>query len=225
MRKIILFLAIITAVSCETIQYDGETRLVVEGKVVDKNQNPVPDVDIEIVAYSNPNSKAEDLISYGNTDASGNFQLIIPAPKDTNDYLKVIVNQIGNGRQQKSYNSILRKDFSNYKLALLPIVLYANSDLSQLVVNSQHNNSNFRVSNVRLTNGFQSEDVFEFNPVGSDYIDQEYFEYYFKVLKNQMVSISYKTTDFTNPAAPTITEHTESFFVNNEPTFTYTIQY
>ena len=223
MRKITLFLAVLTVVSCETIQYDGETRLVIEGKVVDKEQHPIPGTDIEITAYSETN--ATDLISYGTTDASGNFQLIIPAPKDTNDYLQVIVNQIGNGRQQKRYNSILRKDFSNYKLVLSPIVLYANSDLSQLVVNSQPNNSNSFVSNVRLTNGFQSEDVFEFNPIGSDYVDQEYFEYYFKVLKNQMVSISYTTSDFTNPAAPIITEHTESFFVNNEPTFTYTIQY
>ncbi|GEP50872.1 hypothetical protein FNO01nite_15440 [Flavobacterium noncentrifugens] len=223
MKKILLFFILLAAVSCETIEYDGQTRLVIEGKVVDKNQNPIPETTVRIVAYNSAiYEKTEDLISFGTTDASGNFQLIIPAPKENGQFLSVQINTPENQNQQKFYNSILRKNFTDYKLRLDPVVLYPYGELTRLTVLTNQLNSSKAISDIRITAGIQSEDYFEFNPSPEDFISNEF---YFRVLKNQMISVNYKVTDYSSGNAPVVNEYVDSFMVNSDDIVNHTINY
>ena len=68
MKRITLILCILfSLISCE-IQYDGETKIVVTGKIIDQNGNPIPEKNIDITIYSDDMYTPSDLISYGKSD-------------------------------------------------------------------------------------------------------------------------------------------------------------
>ena len=219
MKKIVLFCVLMLMVSCDSIQYDGKVRLVITGQIVDKNNNPIPDAPIDVVAYREE-SNASDLISYGSTDASGNFLLIIPAPKGSEDLIEVIINENDQTRQKKIYRSIKQKDFNEYKLILPKTILYANTDLSKLEIQTRQNNPNKNISELRLTSGFEADEIVAYNPQPDDLTGI----YSFLVLKNQSVTISYKLTEYNNGTIVT-TEHTETIAISDQSNVSHTINY
>lgn len=219
MKKILLFCLLLLMVSCDSIQYDGKVRLVIAGQVVDKNNNPIPDAPIDVVAYREE-SNAQDLISYGKSDASGNFLLIIPSPKGSDDLIEVIINENDLHKQKKNYRSIKQKDFNQYKLTLPRTVLYSYADLSRLEIEIRQNTPSKSISEVRLTSGLHAEEVVEYNSL-PDYFPNFYT---FLVLKNQNVTLSYKLTENIN-STPVITEHSEVIAINNTSIVEHTISY
>lgn len=219
MKKLLVFCLLLLMVSCDSIQYDGKVRLVITGQVVDKNNNPIPDAPIDVVAYREE-SNVHDLISYGTSDASGNFVLIIPGPKGSEDLIEVVINENDQTRQKKIYRSIEPKDFNEYKLILPKTILYANTDLSRLEIETIENNPNKSITDLRLTSGFEAEEIVDYNP------QPDYFTnfYSFLVLKNQSVTISYKLTEYINGTAVT-TEYSETIFISNQSNVSHTINY
>lgn len=206
-------------VSCDSIQYDGKVRLVITGQVVDKNNNPILGMPIDVVAYREE-SNAHDLISYGTSDASGNFVFIIPEPKGSEDLIEVVINENDLIKQKKIYRSIKQKDFKEYKLTLPATVLYANAELSRLEIETQQNNPNKSISEVRLTSGFEADEVVAYNPQPDNLTNF----YSFLVLKNQNVTISYKLTEYIN-SAPVTTTHSETIAIPNQSNVSHTINY
>ena len=124
MKRITLILCILfSLISCE-IQYDGETKIVVTGKIIDQNGNPIPEKNIDITIYSDDMYTPSDLISYGKSDQNGNFTLIFPAPKV--DYkFSVSINNLINQTSEFQAKEIIAKkiNFENYKLDLDKITL------------------------------------------------------------------------------------------------------
>jgi len=221
MKKILLFFILLTAVSCDIIEYDGETRLVIQGQTVTPANAPIPGTSVKITIYKGLN-ETSDVISYGESDASGNFQLLIPAPKNENNFIRVELITPSSANQIKTFSSIMRKDFSVYKLDFGQIKIYNENELTQLTVVQNHVNPNNSISDIRITSGLQSEDVVEFNPVPPP--DPTLWETYFKVLNNQMITLSYKVTDH-SAAVPVTTEYHDSIRIDTDPTIIYTIQY
>lgn len=77
MKKILLIITTLLLISCQ-IQYDGESKFIVQTKVVDKNGNPIPGVPISVRVS---NGILSDEISLSDTNADGRATLLFPPPE------------------------------------------------------------------------------------------------------------------------------------------------
>ena len=103
----LIFCILFLATSCE-IQYDGETKIAVTGKLIDQNGNPIPNKNVDITIYSDDMYTPSDLISFGKSDQNGNFTLIFPAPKV--DYkFSISINNLINQTSEFQAKEIIAK--------------------------------------------------------------------------------------------------------------------
>ena len=49
MRKLAILLFAFLLLSCQGITYDGETKLVIKGKIVDENNQPIADNEVLLI--------------------------------------------------------------------------------------------------------------------------------------------------------------------------------
>ena len=85
MKKNILILLTIFCFGCNKLEFYGDTFYTVTGKIVDQNNNPVPNfkVRVEVSKYEFSGSLYGDteikkIIGSGITDTNGNFQFSFP---------------------------------------------------------------------------------------------------------------------------------------------------
>lgn len=221
MRKIIFLLFILfTCYSCE-IQYDGETRLVVQGQLVDRNSNPIPNKRIEINNFSDGTYTPSDLISYTKTDSEGKFLMIFPAPKGEDIEIITILNgynfdddyatlNYATGFQNKSI-SALKKNFKNYKLDLNQVTLYKNDEITQLEIVLNKTSTTKQIRTIHAE-GLQANDFTDLNYKNENH----YLETHFNVVKNQNVHLSYTIEDYSDPTKVVTTNHEAVIAVNSE---------
>ncbi|TDP03427.1 hypothetical protein [Flavobacterium sp. 245] len=220
MKKILLlFFTLLLCYSCE-IQYDGETRIVVQGQLIDKNNNPVSNKKIEITTSTGGTFGTSDLISYTNSDADGRFTLIFPAPK--NDSISIItsINEFQNNELQSKAINALKKNFRNYKLDLNQIVLYETKDITQLdfILNKTTNNKEIRDIQIE---GLQSDSYIDLNAKKNI---SHVINTHFDVIKNQNINLSYTIVDYSDPTKPVSTNYKAVIAVNSEKAI-HTITY
>ncbi|MHC0440442.1 hypothetical protein [Flavobacterium sp. 3-210] len=217
MRKILfLFFILFTCYSFE-IQYDGGTRLVVQGQLVDRNSNPIPNKRIEINNFSDGTYTPSDLISYTKTDSEGKFLMAFPAPKG--EEIAIITELNGYnfaddystmGYQYKSI-STLKKNFINYKLDLNQITLYKNDEITQLEIQLNKTSTNKIVTALDVQ-GVLSKDFIDLNYKNENH----YLETNFYVVKNQNVHLSYTIADYSDPTKMVTTNHETNIPINSE---------
>lgn len=219
-RIAVIFCILFLVTSCE-IQYDGETKIVVTGKIVDENENPIPNKYIQIDVLDGPGLilPGSDLISFGKSDQHGNFTLIFPAPKDGNR-ISISINDIINQFDEyQSKNIIANKmNFENYKLDLNNIILYKTESITALKLILNKTSTNKQLTDIKIE-GKQPNSQIDLNPEQNnpDYLDTS-----FNVIKNQTVVLKYTIIDYSN--TPTPTTNSVSIPINNDAV-TYTITY
>jgi hypothetical protein len=228
MKKILIVCCILfTFISCD-IQYDGETKLVVTGKLIDKNGIPIPETNVDILINGLGTYSNSDIISYGKTDKKGNFTYIFPAPGSENEINISINNYIlnydskntTNEYQQKQIIALL-KNFKNYKLNLNTITLYRNDDITQLQIilnpiTDKKQLLDFNIEGIIIT------DFFNLNPlVNPNYTPS--IETNYSISKNQTLILKYKVIDYSSGTSIT-TENNISIPVANEKVI-YTLTY
>ncbi|WP_426485594.1 hypothetical protein [Flavobacterium sp. 2] len=221
MRKILfLFFILFTSYSCE-IQYDGETRLVVQGQLVDRNSNPIPNKRVEINNFSDGTYTPSDLISYTKTDSEGKFLMIFPAPKGEDIAIITTLNgynfdddyatlNYATGFQNKSITA-LKKNFKNYKLDLNQVTLYKNDEITQLQIQLNKTSTNKTVTALDVQ-GILSKDFTDLNYKNENH----YLETNFNVIKNQNVRLSYTIADYSDPTKVVTTNHETIISINSE---------
>ncbi|WP_269242475.1 Ig-like domain-containing protein [Flavobacterium limnophilum] len=219
MKRITLILCILfSLISCE-IQYDGETKIVVTGKIIDQNGNPIPEKNIDITIYSDDMYTPSDLISYGKSDQNGNFTLIFPAPKV--DYkFSVSINNLINQTSEFQAKEIIAKkiNFENYKLDLDKITLYKRESITTLKLILNHTSTNKQLKDIEIE-GKQANSYIDLNPLQNN---SDYLNTYYSVVKNQTILLKYTIIDHSNAATPTA--HSISIPIINDAV-TYTITY
>ena len=85
-----LALLIIGLILMSCTSYEGDTKIIYEGRVLDATGNPLAGIPVNILvkrtigiwAFPILYSRDTDLISYTTTDAMGRYKLIFPKPKD-----------------------------------------------------------------------------------------------------------------------------------------------
>ncbi len=219
MKRITLILCILfSLISCE-IQYDGETKIVVTGKIIDQNGNPIPEKNIDITIYSDDMYTPSDLISYGKSDQNGNFTLIFPAPKV--DYkFSVSINNLINQTSEFQAKEIIAKkiNFENYKLDLDKITLYKRESITTLKLILNQTSTNKQLKDIEIE-GKQANSYIDLNPLQNN---SDYLNTYYSVVKNQTILLKYTIIDHSNAATPTA--HSISIPIINDAV-TYTITY
>jgi hypothetical protein len=221
MKRITLLICILFLVTSCEIQYDGETKIAVTGKIVDENGNPIPKKNIDITidgggAFLSPSS---DLISYGKSDQNGNFTLIFPAPKSDNS-ISISINNIINQTSEFQAKEIIAKkiNFENYKLDLNNITLYKNESITTLRLILNRTSTNKQLTNIKIE-GKQANSYVYLDPLLNN---PDYLDTYYNVIKNQTIVLKYTIIDHLNSATPTL--NSVSIPIVNDAV-TYTITY
>ena len=177
---------------------------------------------VDIGVYNGPSygPYAQDIISAGQTDMNGAFQLIIPAPQGINNNMSIRINPNTTDYQYKEFALIQRKDFTDYRFNVNDVILYRQESISNLIVITQQDNQMHEINVVKI-DGLQSDETVFINSNVLDYID---YVYSFSVVKNQTVTLNYSVTDYT-PNNPQTTNYSIPVAINTDAQTNFTINY
>lgn len=221
MKKILLIFCVLSFLTSCEIQYDGETKLVVTGKLMDENGNSLPEKDIEVTVEGGGFllSPGDDLISYGKSDQNGNFTLIFPSPRDGNS-IYISINNLINQPNEFQVKEITanKNNFENYKLDLKNITLYNKESITTLSLILNQTSTNKQLKDIQIE-GKQPNSVLFLNPLPNN---SDYLVNFYNVIKNQTIVLKYTVVDYSNAATPI--KYSISIPIINDAV-TYTITY
>lgn len=206
--------------SCE-IQYDGETRIVAKGKIIDENGNPLSEKDIQVTVLSDGYlfSPSSDLISYGKSDQKGNFTLIFPTPRGEYDFL-ISINNLFNQKSDFQSKEIIarRNNFDNYKLDLDNIILYKNESITFLKIVLNGTSPNKQIKDIKIE-GKQPNSEIDLNQLLNN---SQFVNTNFAIIKNQTIVLKYNIIEYANSGTTTTAQSVSIPIVNAAVTYTIT---
>lgn len=224
MKKKVLLLLIPLFFGCE-IQYDGNTKLVVKGSVVDVNNNPVTNKDINL--YVSRESGAIPFLFYfpgesnfigkTTTDSNGNYVMVIPQPQNFTEII-IETNDTNNQLNGKQFRNINLSNFTDYQIALPTTKLYLKSSLSNLTVNLNQTNSSIELQKLEYIGNIPNEIEF-INPLENNSLD---IIQNLNVEKNQTIVLKYTVFDHLNQTTSTLQQN---IIIDNSDTLNYTLNY
>lgn len=216
MRKVFLFCLVLLFSGCG-IHYEGDNRLMVSGKVIDRNGNSISNIEV-ITNVSNGNGwgSSDDDIGIDLTDNQGNFTMLFPKPKGEIEY-SIQFHDDNGLYQEKRFMNIFYEDFSNLGYNLGEVKLYKKEDLVNLILYFSTENSSKQIRILNLM-GETSDDMVWVNPLDDNYY---YPQYFYQVIKNQTITVEYSLSDYSNNQT---TIHTENIEIGEE-NLSYTIIY
>jgi hypothetical protein len=224
MKKIVILLVFVLS-SCG-IEYAGGTKIVIKGKVVDSDNNPIENKEINLFvtreSYGFPFlfyvPSEENNIGKAITNSMGEFTIVIPKPSNNFSEIIVETNSDSNNLNRKQFRNIQNSNFINFELVLPTSVLYKNSDLATLNVNPNNVNPSNELRKIEFIGVLPNEFVY-FNPIENqlDFIDFNRL-----VKKNQTIILRY--TVFNYITNSTIIQD-ENIVINNSNQINYTLNY
>lgn len=214
-KKILLIFIILSLVSCEGIQYDGEKRLVFQTVVLNSSGQPLPKSHVEITVGS---AYSTGLISIGETDQNGEITLVFPAPKD-NLGINFRVYNDDTSYSEKRVFSILKSDFENYTFTYQNCFLLKQEETASLRLGYNQTTSNTIVTKVGINGIYTMPDEFyNFNPNDSE---NYYPPFEILIKKNQTFQLKYTVYNTQTRAE---SSHIVDLTIGNTPV-NYTINY
>jgi len=204
MRWLFLLSCLIIS-SC--ISYDGNSRLMVEGRILDRNGNPIQNIPVTVLAQKagiyipfvfyipDVNNNVNQQL----TDSDGRFKMLFPEPENA-DEIVVTIN-----RRTTKYNAdskLNRRAFFNIQLAnfkqntvsLGNLELFGLSQATELTIEMKPS-SPFDRKGVRLRfEGLTVDQEDDFNRTMSGYIFTEVYQR-LSVATNQTAVIYYDVVD------------------------------
>ena len=224
MKKIIILLVFILS-SCG-IEYAGGTKIVIKGKVVDSDNNPIENKEINLFvsreSYGFPFlfyvPSEENNIGKAITNSMGEYSIVIPKP--SNNFTEIIVetNSDLNNLNRKQFRNIQNSNFINFELVLPTSVLYKNSDLATLNINPNNVNPSNELRKIEFIGVLPNELVY-FNPIENEL---DFIDFNRLVKKNQTIILRY--TVFNYITNTTIIQD-ENIVINNSNQINYTLNY
>jgi hypothetical protein len=221
MKQITLLICLLFLVTSCDIQYDGETKIVVTGNIIDENNAPLPNQDIEIAISGSENFFVSntDLICYGKSNDNGKFILIFPATIDNHRISISINDKINKVNALQSKTFLVRKNnFENYKLDLEIITLYKNESITTLKLILNGTSPSKQIKDIKIE-GKQPKNEIDLNPLPND---SQFVNTNFTIIKNQTIVLKYTIIDYSNNGATTV--QSISIPIANDA-LTYTITY
>lgn len=203
MKRTIMFVCLLFLVTSCEIQYDGETKIAVTGKLIDQNGSPLSGKDIKITVLSDGGlfSANSDLISFGESDQNGNFTLIFPTPQGEYNFSISINDRQKQTSEFQNQKIIANKNnFENYKLDLKYITLYKKESITTLKLLLNKTSTNKQLTSIQIE-GKLFNDLIDLNPIGNK---PNNLQTYYNLIKNQTVILKYTVIDYSNNGAITV---------------------
>ncbi len=218
MKKIYFFCFALLLSGC-TIQYDGSNRLLVSGKIIDKNGNPISNIEV-ITNVSNGSGwgNSNDDIGIDLTDSQGNFMMFFPKPKRDDLQYSIQFQGYDGIYQEKRFMNVLYEDFSNLEYNLDVIKLYKQEEIINLELYFASENYSKQIADIHLIGEISNNEVWVNLPNEDNYY---YPQNFYQVVKNQVITVEYSVYNSSNNQT---TYHTESIEIGEED-LSYTINY
>jgi hypothetical protein len=227
MKTLIIF-SLLSLFTCESVIYDGETKIILKGKVVDNNNNPI--INNEVNVYV-PNDLGNLLsgnsffdpvdelsVAKTKTNSSGDYTIVIPSPEYNFSEIIIETNSDKNNLNRKQFNNIQLKNFKNYELNLPVSELYQKSELTELLIIPNKTNKDNELKKIELI-GILANEIEIFNK--SEAIDLSYKTLWF-VKKNQNLTLRYTILDVVKNTTSTAEQNIEIGSLDNTK---YTLNY
>jgi hypothetical protein len=224
MKKIVILLVFVLS-SCG-IEYAGGTKIVIKGKVVDSDNNPIENKEINLFvtreSYGFPFlfyvPSEENNIGKAITNSMGEYTIVIPKPSNNFSEIIVETNSNSNNLNRKQFRNIQNSNFINFELVLPTSVLYKNSDLATLNINPNNVNPSNELRKIEFIGVLPNEFVY-FNPIENEL---DFIDFNRLVKKNQTIILRY--TVFNYITNSTIIQD-ENIVINNSNQINYTLNY
>lgn len=221
MKKINILLVLL-ATSC-SIEYDGGTKIVVKGKIINSNNIPIENQEVNLFVSRNDAfipflfyvPSETNYIGKATTNSNGDFTLVIPKP--TNNFSEIIVetNSNFNNLNRKQFRNIQNSNFINFELNLPTSVLFNKSDLAILSIIPNNTNPANELKKIELI-GVLPNEVEYINPIENETF---YFDFNRLVKKNQTIVLRYTVFNY-NTNATTIQDENINIDGSNEINYT-----
>lgn len=217
MKKIISYLLVITffIASCD-IQYDGNTRLQVTGKVLDENNAPISNRDVKIFAVQENPYGETNQIGVGKTDSQGIYTIYFPRANNFDSY-HIEINDDNNELSEMIYLNVKNENFINYSLTLPNSKLFLNSNLADLHVAYNQINTDNQLQNVEFIGEIITNRLDLNNQLVN--IDDSYYK---RVKKNQTIELKFTLYNTTTQLT---TIQSEFITIANTDSVNYTLNY
>lgn len=183
-KKLVLLLPLLLLqFTCED-RFDGESRYVFTTKIVDGNNNPIPNILVESQNSNYSEIENDNVFALTYSDNNGNVKLVFPFPSSR----RVTINI--NDNRYKILN-LNRSNFTNYALNEENVKFYAIEDLINLNITITNSNPNNYISKLNFAGNVER--------FVKDY-EIDYYETYreFRATKNQTITIEYEVTRVNN---------------------------
>lgn len=199
------------------IQYQGDTRLLVTGKVVDRDGSPISGVDVitNVSLGYGFGGRNED-IGITSTDDQGVFTMLFPKPKGEIDYTIHFLST--ENYQEKRFVNIFYEDFTDYAFRVGEVSLFKNDDIVNLDFSFNQINPQNNITELNVI-GMLADYRVWVNPI-DEHQNNIYYRQH-EVAKNQTLVLEYIVHNFTNNQNTT---HTETIEIG-EQNVTHTITY
>lgn len=202
----VLFLAItaLTLYGCNTIEYEGSTKIIFEGRVTDPNGNPLEGIPVE-AEYND--GDVRDIAGIGETNANGEYLIMFPGARE-DVAIELQINwqyhnysSLSNTTYVNITRSVLRAD--DYKINFEPVKLYPINNSVTLALNFVSSNSGRSLLKYDVL-GMVNVNYIDYNfqniPMDTPRSFEPYYDYYpynnISVAKNQLLTIKYMLSDF-----------------------------
>ena len=216
MKRTVFLLILFILSGCD-IQYQGDTRLLVTGKVVDRDGSPISGIDvITNVSRGYGFGGRNDDIGITSTDDQGVFTMLFPKPKGEIDYTIHFLST--ENYQEKRFVNIFYEDFTDYAFRVGEVSLFKNDDIVNLDFSFNQINSQNSITELNVI-GMLADYWVWVNP-NDEHQNNVYYRRH-QVAKNQTLVLEYIVHDFTNNQNTT---HTETIEIG-EQNVTHTITY
>lgn len=224
MKKLLIILFIPLLFGCD-IQYEGETKLVIKGTVVDENNIPITNKEVNLYVSRESSSipfilyipSETNYIGKTTTDAQGKYVMVIPQPKNFTEIV-VETNDEINPLNGKQFRNINLSNFTNYQMELPITKLYLKSTLTNLNVTLNNVNPFIELLKLEYIGAIPNEIVY-INPLENDYPN---FVTFLNVVKNQNVTVKYTVFNHLNQTTSTLQQ---DISIDNSNQVNYTLNY
>lgn len=226
-----LLLACCLLVSCD--DYEWDTKMILEGRVVDHNGNPISGVTVNTYIYQEGtifyvSFDNSEIMSYTKTDADGRYVMMFPRPKNGQDTVILINadenrNRINEGLSSTVVYNIKQTNFNDHLVNLGEQIIFPTDNITTLNIETVDDPSlNGVITEIEI-DGLLKQKTINYNFEIDNAENQFYFYDDYHVATNQTLAIKYKTrNDGPEGYIYTITE--VSIPVGDAPV-TYTINY
>ena len=225
MKKIVILLVFILSSCTSEIQYLGTEKVVIKGKLITENNNPIPNhkISVNIINYGGSGWLESDyennLIAFGNTDSNGNYTFVFPKPYNFDD-IEISTNEediIYNSQKISQFNM---DNFTNFQFDAPTMKIFDKQNLTKLKITLNQQSSGTALKKIEYIGQVAEENIrINITPETEYYQNIQLDK---MVKKNQTIILRYTKINYTTNTT-TITE--ENVIIDNSNLVNYTLNY